>query len=207
MLSPARRTRGASARCSPCLLSPTSEAGWRAARVNEPTRTQQESKFIRVFTCAALDRIGAKRRPGAPDPRGRTCESCSSRTNALRPASLRRACAKHGHAVDVAGDGRRRRSAGSSGVYDVVILDLLLPMKGGLTSAANCARPATTVPVLMLTARDAVDDRIVGLDAGADDYLTKPFHFGELLARVRALTTPPSAPDLARARRVRATHA
>jgi DNA-binding response OmpR family regulator len=68
-----------------------------------------------------------------------------------------------------------------------VVLDLSLPIKNGLDVCRDLRSKGDAVPVLMLTARDAVEDRIVGLDAGADDYLTKPFHFGELLARVRAL--------------------
>jgi DNA-binding response OmpR family regulator len=80
--------------------------------------------------------------------------------------------------------------------YDVMVLDLLLPMKSGLDVCRELRSKGDAVPVLMLTARDAVDDRIVGLDAGADDYLTKPFHFGELLARVRALTRRRALPLL-----------
>ena len=72
--------------------------------------------------------------------------------------------------------------------YDAIVLDVMLPGRRRLRrSAAGCARPSCWAPVLMLTARDAVDDRVAGLDAGADDYLTKPFAFGELLARLRAL--------------------
>ena len=94
---------------------------------------------------------------------------------------------EEGYAVDVAGDGVAAVQQVSRASYDVVILDLMLPIKGGLEVCRELRSAGETVPILMLTARDAVDDRIVGLDAGADDYLTKPFHFGELLARVRAL--------------------
>jgi DNA-binding response OmpR family regulator len=80
--------------------------------------------------------------------------------------------------------------------YDVVVLDLMLPMKNGLDVCRELRSKGDAVGVLMLTARDAVDDRIAGLDAGADDYLTKPFHFGELLARVRALTRRRALPLL-----------
>lgn len=95
---------------------------------------------------------------------------------------------EHGHAVDVVGDGASAVQHAAKATYDVVVLDLLLPIKSGLDVCKELRLKGDTVPVLMLTARDAVDDRIAGLDAGADDYLTKPFHFGELLARVRALT-------------------
>ena len=105
---------------------------------------------------------------------------------------------EHGHAVDVVGDGGSAVQQAAAAVYDVVVLDVLLPLKNGLQVCRELRSKGDAVPVLMLTARDAVEDRIVGLDAGADDYLTKPFHFGELLARVRALTrrkTLPLLPD------------
>ncbi len=71
--------------------------------------------------------------------------------------------------------------------YDGVILDLMLPIRDGFDVCRSLRQGGSWVPILMLTARDGVDDRIMGLDAGADDYLAKPFDFGELLARVRAL--------------------
>jgi DNA-binding response OmpR family regulator len=94
---------------------------------------------------------------------------------------------EHGHAVDVAFDGDAAVKRATDTDYDLVILDLMLPAKSGLEVCRDLRSQGDAVPVLMLTARDAVDDRIAGLDAGADDYLTKPFHFGELLARTRAL--------------------
>ena len=96
---------------------------------------------------------------------------------------------EHGHAVDIVGDGAAAVRQAAATVYDLVILDVLLPVNERRGRVPGAARNnGNAVPVLMLTARDAVDDRIAGLDAGADDYLTKPFHFGELLARVRAMT-------------------
>src|ERR1700675_385841 len=103
---------------------------------------------------------------------------------------------EHGHAVDAVGDGAAAVQQASTVTYDVVVLDLLLPVKNGIEVCRELRSSGDTVPVLMLTARDAVDDRIAGLDAGADDYLTKPFHFGELLARVRALTRRRTLPLL-----------
>jgi DNA-binding response OmpR family regulator len=103
---------------------------------------------------------------------------------------------EHGHAVDVVGDGASAVQQAAGVPYDVVVLDLLLPMKNGLDVCRELRSRGDAVAVLMLTARDAVDDRIAGLDAGADDYLTKPFHFGELLARVRALTRRRALPLL-----------
>jgi DNA-binding response OmpR family regulator len=103
---------------------------------------------------------------------------------------------EHGHAVDMVGDGARAVQEAAEVAYDVVILDLLLPTKNGLDVCRDLRSKGDAVSVLMLTARDSVDDRIAGLDAGADDYLTKPFHFGELLARLRALTRRRAFPVL-----------
>jgi DNA-binding response OmpR family regulator len=103
---------------------------------------------------------------------------------------------EHGHAVDVVADGGAAVAQAAATTYDVVILDLLLPGRNGLEVCRDLRSKGDAVPVLMLTARDAVDDRIAGLDAGADDYLTKPFHFGELVARVRALTRRRALPLL-----------
>jgi two-component system copper resistance phosphate regulon response regulator CusR len=91
------------------------------------------------------------------------------------------------HAVDVVGDGRAAIQHAGAVAYDAVILDVMLPVKSGFEVCRELRAAGNAVPVLMLTARDGVDDRIAGLDAGADDYLTKPFHFGELHARLRAL--------------------
>jgi DNA-binding response OmpR family regulator len=92
------------------------------------------------------------------------------------------------YAVDVAPDGVAAAQYCGQNDYDAVILDVMLPGKDGLTVCRELRAGGSDVPVLMLTARDSVDSRVDGLDAGADDYLTKPFDFRELLARVRALT-------------------
>jgi two-component system copper resistance phosphate regulon response regulator CusR len=94
---------------------------------------------------------------------------------------------EHGHAVDVVGDGTAALQQAAAGRYDIIVLDRMLPGPDGLEICRALRATGDAVPILMLTARDAVDDRILGLDAGADDYLTKPFHFAELLARIRAL--------------------
>jgi DNA-binding response OmpR family regulator len=91
------------------------------------------------------------------------------------------------YAVDVVGDGERAVYQTSIADYDAIILDVVLPLKDGLAVCREIRREGSVVPVLMLTARDAVEARIAGLDSGADDYLTKPFDFGELLARLRAV--------------------
>ena len=92
-----------------------------------------------------------------------------------------------GYAVDTAGDGEEGRFLGETEPYDAVILDLGLPKVDGLTVLRSWRRAGRTVPVLILTARDAWNEKVQGIDAGADDYLAKPFSMEELLARVRAL--------------------
>jgi two-component system copper resistance phosphate regulon response regulator CusR len=90
-------------------------------------------------------------------------------------------------AVDVAADGEAALYQASVNDYDLIILDVMLPRKDGFAVCRELRNSGSSVPVLMLTARHAVQDRIAGLDIGADDYLTKPFDFHELLARARAL--------------------
>jgi DNA-binding response OmpR family regulator len=90
--------------------------------------------------------------------------------------------------VDLAEDGLTAERLASDGSYDAIVLDLLLPGLDGVSLCRRLRRDGVDTPVLMLTARDAVPDRVQGLDAGADDYLVKPFAFDELLARLRALT-------------------
>jgi two-component system OmpR family response regulator len=101
-----------------------------------------------------------------------------------------------GYAVDVAADGDEALLQAAVYEYDGVILDLMLPVRDGLEVCRALRERGSWMPILMLTARGGVDDRIRGLDAGADDYLPKPFDFGELLARVRALVrrTPTERP-------------
>ncbi|MGI8898656.1 MAG: response regulator [Pyrinomonadaceae bacterium] len=91
------------------------------------------------------------------------------------------------YAVDIARDGEAGEYQASVNDYDLIILDCMLPLKDGFAVCREIRAAPSSVPILMLTARDAVQDRIAGLDTGADDYLTKPFDFHELLARVRAL--------------------
>src|SRR5262249_31308113 len=91
------------------------------------------------------------------------------------------------YAVDVAADGEEAEYQASVNDYDLIILDIMLPRKDGLEVCRELRAAGSAVPILMLTARDAVADRVRGLDTGADDYLTKPFDLHELLARVRAL--------------------
>lgn len=95
---------------------------------------------------------------------------------------------EEGYAVDVAKDGDEATTLAHVNDYDAILLDLMLPKKNGLQVAAELRREGRRTPILMLTARDSTEDVVRGLDAGADDYLSKPFKFDELLARLRALT-------------------
>lgn len=100
---------------------------------------------------------------------------------------LERTLKREGYEVDAAGDGFEGFERARAGSYDLVVLDVMLPTMSGLEISMRLRRQKNTTPLLMLTARDSVDDRVAGLDAGADDYLVKPFAFAELSARVRAL--------------------
>lgn len=100
---------------------------------------------------------------------------------------LKKGLEEEHYAVDVAGDGEEGAYLAAINEYDAIVLDVMLPVKSGLEVLAGIRTQKNHTPVLMLTARDAVDDKVKGLEAGADDYLTKPFSFEELLARLRAL--------------------
>ncbi len=98
------------------------------------------------------------------------------------------------YAVDLAADGERALYLAAVNEYDLVILDVMLPVKNGYAVCRELRAGGFRAPVLMLTARDSVDDKVAGLDCGADDYLIKPFDFKELLARLRALLRRSGAP-------------
>jgi two-component system copper resistance phosphate regulon response regulator CusR len=100
------------------------------------------------------------------------------------------------YAVDTVADGEAACYQATIADYDAIVLDILLPLKDGLEVCRQLRREGASVPILMVTARDSVEARIAGLDSGADDYLTKPFDFGELLARLRALIRRGSRPLL-----------
>jgi DNA-binding response OmpR family regulator len=101
--------------------------------------------------------------------------------------ALAKGLREHAYAVDVAGDGETAAFQAHTNDYDGVILDVMLPRLDGLAVCRRIRTAGRTVPILILTARDAVESRVAGLDAGADDYLVKPYDFRELLARLRAL--------------------
>src|SRR3954471_10533189 len=106
----------------------------------------------------------------------------------LRMASLiRRGLVKEGLSADVAGSGEDALWMAGAHDYDVIVLDVMLPGMSGFETFRRLRSSGVWAPVLMLTARDSVEDRVAGLDTGADDYLVKPFAFAELLARLRAL--------------------
>ncbi|MDZ4259396.1 MAG: response regulator transcription factor [Gemmatimonadales bacterium] len=94
---------------------------------------------------------------------------------------------EEGHVVDVASDGEEATMMAHVYQYDIILLDVMLPKKNGFQVAMELRRKGQSTPIIMLTSRDAVEDVVRGLDAGADDYLSKPFQFEELLARMRAL--------------------
>jgi len=102
-------------------------------------------------------------------------------------ALLHRGLRRHGYAADVAHDGTAALRLAAATAYDAILLDLGLPDVDGVEACRRLRSAGSSVPVLMVTARDGVFDRVAGLDAGADDYLVKPFAFAELLARLRAL--------------------
>ncbi len=101
---------------------------------------------------------------------------------------VKRGLTEDGYAVDAAGNGEEGEYLASINKYDLVILDVMMPKADGLSVCRSLREAQNNVPILMLTAKDAVPDRVAGLNSGADDYLVKPFAFDELVARVRALT-------------------
>jgi two-component system OmpR family response regulator len=102
-------------------------------------------------------------------------------------ALVRRGLTENGNATDIATDGEDALWMAGAHAYDAIVLDVMLPGRDGFATCAALRDSGVWAPVLMLTARDAVEDRVAGLDAGADDYLTKPFSLAELRARLRAL--------------------
>jgi heavy metal response regulator len=101
---------------------------------------------------------------------------------------IRKGLSEQGYAVDVAYDGDEAVDWPTVAEFDVIILDVMLPLRDGIEVCSVLRQQGVRTPILMLTAKDAVEDRVRGLDSGADDYLVKPFAFAELLARLRALT-------------------
>lgn len=104
---------------------------------------------------------------------------------------IKRGLKEEGYSVDVVFDGEEGHFQATSNEYDVIILDLMLPKMDGITLCKKLRQEKVTTPILMLTAKDSVKYKVIGLDSGANDYLTKPFAFEELLARIRALLRKP----------------
>jgi len=109
-------------------------------------------------------------------------------------ALLARGLSRSGHIVDLECDGQSGQEAACSGTYDVIILDIMVPKKSGLSVARDLRSTGNPTPILILTARDTPEDVVAGLDAGADDYLRKPFAFSELEARLRTLARRAGVP-------------
>jgi DNA-binding response OmpR family regulator len=107
---------------------------------------------------------------------------------------IRRVLTEEGHVVDLAFDGEDALALAGEGTFDVLVLDVMMPRLDGFAVLAELRRRGVGTPVLLLTARGEVEDRVHGLDLGADDYLTKPFAFAELLARIRARGRRPQPP-------------
>jgi two-component system response regulator QseB len=107
--------------------------------------------------------------------------------DAMIGAAAQEGLRQEGHAVDWVRDGREAETAAGSAPYDVMLLDLGLPRRDGLSVLRGLRAKGNATPVVIITARDAISDRVAGLDAGADDYLVKPFDLDELAARVRAV--------------------
>jgi DNA-binding response OmpR family regulator len=101
---------------------------------------------------------------------------------------IRKGLEEERYAVDISGDGHEGLSLAAMNQYDLIILDVMLPGLNGIEVCRQIRKQGIKTPVMMLTAKDSVTDKVLGLDSGADDYLTKPFLFEEFLARVRALT-------------------
>lgn len=109
---------------------------------------------------------------------------------------IRKAFDEAGHTVDVTGDGETGQAMAENGTYDVLVVDRMLPRRDGLTVISQLRANGDKTPVLILSALGEVDDRVTGLRAGGDDYLTKPYAFSELLARVEALNRRGAAKDI-----------
>ena len=100
---------------------------------------------------------------------------------------IKRGLVEEGYSIDSVYDGEEAQYMAETTPYDLIILDIMLPKKDGILVCQELRAKQVSMPILMLTAKDSIEDRVTGLDSGADDYLTKPFAFSELLARVRAL--------------------
>ncbi len=107
---------------------------------------------------------------------------------------IKRGLEREGYSIDSAFDGEQGELLAEDEAYDLIILDILLPKQDGLAICGHLRKNNIATPILLLTAKDALEDKVLGLDSGADDYLVKPFKFEELLARIRALLRRPVSP-------------
>ena len=111
---------------------------------------------------------------------------------------IKRGLLEEGYSVDNAYDGEEAQYMAENVTYDLIILDIMLPKKDGMAVCRELRAKRVNTPILMLTARDSIEDRVKGLDSGADDYVIKPFSFSELLARIRALMRRETVPKTAK---------
>src|SRR5439155_11559611 len=148
------------------------------------TLTPRDEEAVRAGACSL---IAPSSSPAYGDRGGWTMRVLVIEDHARMAELIERGLRRDSYAVDVAASGEQGLRLASNNEYDAVVLDLVLPGLDGFDVLRRLRASGTWTPVLVLTARDAVDDRVRGLDAGADDYLTKPFAFPEFLARIRAL--------------------
>lgn len=127
-------------------------------------------------------------RPAPQTAKGEAVQLLIVEDDVRLSAALAQILEENGYRVDAVHDGKTGFRYASAGIYDAIVLDVMLPEMNGLDVVANLRRANIATPVLLLTARDSIPDKICGLDSGADDYMTKPFSPAELLAHLRALT-------------------
>jgi len=150
-----------------------------------PSRVPSERSYLQdsIRRLGEVMRAGATRRRGEPS----VVRILVVDDDVLLTSIVRRGLQESGHVVDVEIDGPSGESTALAGAYDAIVLDVALPGRDGLAVARALRRAELSTPVLMLTARDTVDDVVAGITAGADDYLRKPFAFAELEARLHAI--------------------
>jgi DNA-binding response OmpR family regulator len=132
-------------------------------------------------------RFAADYHSGAACKEGKTVRLLVIEDNQRMASLIRKRMSEEGYIVDVAADGEEGEEKAANASYDAIVLDLLLPDQDGVQICRNLRRRRVSTPILMLTALSTTADKVSGLNAGADDYLTKPFEFDELVARVRAI--------------------
>src|SRR5437763_789655 len=190
--APRRRFRACTAQ--PYGIGFTSPAGSRSGRRIGTRRTAAETSGTSASRRPSSTRYGGPSRPGYP-PNVASAAILVVDDDAPIRRMLSRTLAAEGYAVEASPDGGTALAAVERSAPDLVVLDVAMPGIDGLTVARRLRDKGLGLPILLLTARDQVPDRVAGLDAGADDYLVKPFAADELLARVRALLRRGTEPN------------